>query len=411
MRGSYPVLFLAVFLPVLSACVTGDLPKAPPVTGELYFVPRILPNLAVPSETGARSEDPLEEAGELGRAFRDAYAEALIRGLPLGGVLGSDRVNPWPEDVPEGWTQNWVSLEKEANSWGVPGLVLALRNYAGGPGSPVYSVYGKVLHQYGISAGINRANGAAGYGIPLGELEFSQGNAIQRFTKGIIQIDRNGSRFISQGADSPWENPSPGERSGEFSGRDIPPEVGTALAFAWDSAAAGGDWISDGPVLKAAFSNPWILPSEGGDISVTGVYLKSCNQGKDVLVVVESPELPLRAHRLSDPVLSVLKARTRLPGLDRENSLGRSTGGNALVQSLSGGFALYGPPLSDVLPWPLDEEYDKEYIEAAEKKETLPLFKGAQRFGRGWIVIKPPPIPESAAYEEPAADPLRDSSL
>ncbi|MDR2314140.1 MAG: hypothetical protein LBE02_06365 [Spirochaetaceae bacterium] len=406
MTGRYPVLFLAVSLLLFSGCAAGGPSELPP-SGDLYFVPQILPNLTVPSDAGARSEDPTEESGELRRAFQEAYVEALIRGLPLRGVLGSDRVNPWPERTPEGWTQNWASSDTEMNSWGIPGLVLALRDYNGPAGSPVYSVFGRVLHQYGISAGINRANGAAGYGIPLEELGFSQGAAVQRFSRGIIQIDREGSRFIPQAASVPFEYLSSEQGRGEFTGRDIPPEVSTAFAFAFisNSLLPGRDWTSDGPVVKAAFPVPWVLKTQGEDLSLTGIYVKSYNRGKDILVVVEGPLLPVRAHRLSDPVLSVLTARLRLPGLERENVLGRAGGGTALVQSLAGGFAIYGPPLSDVLPWPLDEE-DLE----GKNSEGAPLFKEAQRFGRGWIIVKPPLRPgEEDGYGESAEVPAAGS--
>jgi hypothetical protein len=53
-------------------------------------------------------------------------------------------------------------------------------------------------------------------------------------------------------------------------------------------------------------------------------------------------------------------------------------------------FALYGPPLSDPLPWP---------VEAEDVSSETPLFQEAQRFARGWIVVKP--VRESEEAGEP----------
>jgi hypothetical protein len=88
---------------------------------------------------------------------------------------------------------------------------------------------------------------------------------------------------------------------------------------------------------------------------------------------------------LGKPILSVLLSRQRLPGLERERSLGSSSGGSALAKSLAEAFAVYGPPLSDPLPWP------------AESEEG-PLFLEAQRFSRGWIIARPSVAAEDQDY-------------
>jgi hypothetical protein len=362
---------------------------------ELYFVPQDLPEPVIPPDAGARSEDPDDEAGGLKDAFRQAYAEALFRGLPLTGVLGSDRVHSWPAAAPESWAQNWTSEDTAPNSWGVPGLVLALGDYHAVGGSPVYTVSGPVLHQYGKS-GLNRANGAAGYGIPLGELFFENGGAVQRFTKGRIITDREGARFIpgEDPAVSLLQNLSPEDRETEFGGRDIPPGVSAAFVYAWAFAFAGGEWAADGPVERLVFSKPWILPAGPEEIAVSGLYIKSYNRGKDVFVLTDAPGLPLRAHHLRGPILALLAGRKRLPGLEQKPLGGGARGGGipgvqALVLSLS----LYGPPLTGVLPFPAEDDGEG------------PLYLEAQRFARGWIVVKapqPPKEPEPVRTEDPA---------
>jgi hypothetical protein len=361
--------------------------------GDLYFVSQDLPEPVIPPDAGARSEDPDDEAGGLKDAFRQAYAEALFRGLPLTGVLGSDRVHAWPAAAPESWTQNWAGQDTAPNPWGIPELVLALGDFHAAGGSPVYTVSGPVLYQYGKSGGLNRSNGAAGYGIPLGELFFENGAAVQRFTKGRIIVDREGTRFV------PGEDPaaallrdlSPEDREAEFGGRDIPPGVSAAFAHAWAFAFAGREWTGDGPVERLVFSKPWILPAGTEEIALAGLYIKSYNRGEDVFVLADAPQLPFRAHHLRGPILNLLAERKRLPGLEQRQPLGGARTGGA-VQALVSSFALYGPPLSDPLPRPAEED-------AGEG----PLYLEAQRFARGWIVVKPPQPPE-----EPAAEPERE---
>jgi hypothetical protein len=391
-RCGEAVVLLVLSLLWFSACGTSSV-TAGFVPDGAYFIPQVLPDLSIPLDVGARSEDPSDESAGLMDAFKEAYAEALIRGLPLMGVLGGDRVNPWPETAAESWSQNWASSGTEPNSWGIPGLILALGDYRASSGTPVYTVYGQVLNQYGKSAGYNGTNGAAGYGIPLGELYFSGGEAVQRFRRGRIIVSREGSRFQFE-ADTVTpllESLSEDEINREFGGKNIPPEVSAAFVRAWAFAFADSETEtereSDGPVVRINFSKPWVLQTEGEPVSAGGFYIKSYNSGDDVLILVEGQNLPVRVHRLSKPVLSVLLSRERLPGLERERPLGNSGGGSALGKSLAGGFALYGPPLSDALPWPAESE-------------EAPPFLEAQRFSRGWIIVKPAVETETAEPEE-----------
>jgi len=234
-------VLLVLSLIWLSSCGTSSVPSGSVPAG-LYFIPQILPDLNVPPDVGARSEDPSEESAGIMDVFKEAYAEALIRNLPLTGVLGGDRVNPWPMAAAESWSQNWASSDTEPNSWGIPGLALALGDYRGVPGTPVYTVYGQVLHQYGISAGYNRANGAAGYGIPLGDISFSRGEAVQRFRRGSIIVSREGSRFQFEAdtVSALLEGLSKDEQDREFGGKNIPAEVSNAFARAWAFTFADG---------------------------------------------------------------------------------------------------------------------------------------------------------------------------
>jgi hypothetical protein len=328
---------------------------------------------------GSFSENP-GDTRNLGNAFRDAYADALIRGLPLRGVLGSDRVHPWPGRNPESWSQNWAGEGREPNSWGIPELFLALGVYRPEnplvPDTVVYTVYGRILDLYGRSAGYSRANGAAGYGAPLGEIFLENGEVIQRFSRGRIVLDGGDGRFIPR--DDPFmarlRDLTIEEIDGEFSGPGIPPEAVWAFARAWAFAFSEGGPESDGPLLWVPFSRPWILQSEGNPVSALGFYLKTYNQGRYVFTAAAAKELPLRAFLISGPVLAVLLDGKRIPGTEGLRPLGRISGGNDFTRSLAAGFAFYGLPLSGVLPWPPGGTGEGPWEEA-------------QRFSKGWIIV------------------------
>jgi hypothetical protein len=135
------------------------------------------------------SELEAEEREEISRSFRQAYAEALGRGLPLEGVLGGDRVHAWPAASALAWVQNWKSAETQANSWGLPNLVLAIRGFET---DRVFVVRGSILDAYGKIGGRGGANGVAGYGPPLSD-EYPYGAGIaQLFGEGLIAADASG---------------------------------------------------------------------------------------------------------------------------------------------------------------------------------------------------------------------------
>jgi len=385
LNGFLLLCLVPVLLAVCKTVSTGaPAPTAKAAQDSLFFISRPLPNLDIPDEIGARSENP-GEADSFKGIFREAYTAALLRGLPLTGVLGSDRVNRWPSSSPLSWSQNWASEDSEPNSWGIPGMVLALGNYGGPNEVPeaVFTVSGPILDLYGKSAGYNRANGAEGYGVPLGEPFFWEGAAIQRFSRGRVIVSNEGSsfRFVEDLYASLLANLSQEEREREFGGPDIPSRVSAVFVHAWAFAFSEEEGKSDGPAASLVFSKPWILQSGNQDFALNGFYYKSYNDGSDVFVVLNAENLPVRAYRLSGPILRTILAHKRLPGLGLEKSLG-NPGGTGLGRSLATGFALYGPPLSDPLPLPAGQAGRTDVPQNT-------LFLEAQRFSRGWIVVVP----------------------
>ena len=397
-----PLYYFSVLILLLIRCTT-DAPVIH-LPEELFFIPQPLPALDIPIDVGGRTENPEDETGVIRSAFREAYAEALLRDMDLTGVLGSDRVNPWPEAAPESWSQNWASAESFPNSWGIDNLVLALGNFealaelselAGKEKAYAYvhSVYGPILDMYGRSAGYNRSNGVVGYGIPLGEAVYSNGTAVQRFSRGRMIIAAEGSRFSYQDDTfaSLIENLSQEEMEREFGGRNISREVSNAFIYAWAFFFSEKEGKSDGPLVRVQFSKPWHLDTTEQTITINGFYYKSFNKSQDVLILVESPELPMRTHLLYGPFLSAIQSKKRLSGIETERRLGAAAG-KGLAKSLTEGFAVYGPPLSDPLPMPVSKTSSR----AAEDSGIL--FLEAQRFARGWIVAEP--IIKSEPYFE-----------
>jgi hypothetical protein len=374
------------------------------------FQPEPVPFLDIPPDVGTLSEYPAADSGDpVTAAFHEAYAEALLRGLPLEGVLGGDRVHLWPGDNPQGRIQNWTSAAEEANSWGFPGMVLAIGS-AEDPGRTyrVYTVSGRILDRYGRSPGPNIGNGVAGYGYPAGEVFFRDGAAVQDFSKGSIVIDKTGTVFVplvaleeAAGSESSEHEPPEREPPGrglpereDFSG--LAPEIAGAF-FAAVQAVLGGESAerSDGPVVSVVFSDPWVILGPG--IPVSGMYIKSYDAGESIFVFVDAPALPKRARFLSGSFLTILlRSGRRIPGAENETYTAPTSGtGSSYIKALLEGFSLYGVPLSDRLALESDEPG---------------TFREAQRFSKGWI-IAPPPVNEAAAGNEavpaetePAAD-------
>jgi len=403
MKKNLLKLFAALIITL--PCCTSTSPAAD-LPAEMYFVSDALPNLNIPAEVGGRTENPADETGALRTAFRDAYMEALLRGVMLTGVLSSDRVNPWPASAPESWSQNWAcaggSPNAVPNSWGLPNLVLALGHYPALAGLSdlsaaektmkiAFTVHGPILDMYGKSAGYARANGIIGYGIPLGETTFSSGTAVQRFSRGRMIITGNENRFSFE--DDLFykllENLTPEEMNKEFGGRNISQDITDAFAYAWAFAFSEKEKASDGPIARVTFSKPWILEAGAEKISVSGFYYKSYNNSQDVLVLLISEQLPFRVHVLSGSFLKTILSHKRLSGLKTERKVGAAAG-SGLGKTLAEGFAIYGPPLSDPLPWPASVT-PGSLPETAKSSGENPeaAFLEIQRFARGWMVVKP----------------------
>jgi hypothetical protein len=360
---------------------------------DFRFQPEPVPVFDIPPDVGTLSEYPSVDSGDpVALAFREAYAEALFRGLPLEGVLGGDRVHFWPSDNSQGRIQNWTSGAGEANSWGFPGLVLAI---GGNPDEAyrVHTVSGRILDRYGRSPGANIENGAAGYGYPAGEVFFRDGAAVQYFSKGSIVVDKAGTVFIpSAGPDPAGTDPEPPERE-NFSDDGLAADIAGAFSAAVQAVfGAESAKRSDGPVVSVVFSEPWIIP--GPDIPVSGIYVKSYDAGESIFVYVDAPALPKRARFLTGSFLTVvLRSGKRISGAENETPSAPVSGaGSPYIRALLEGFSLYGVPLSDRLP-----------LAVEPAKPGFAMFQEAQRFSKGWIMA-PPLVHREATENELVTD-------
>ena len=111
--------------------------------------------------------------------------------------------------------------------------------------SGVSNTKGKLLNQYGKSAGINGANGNVGYGAPRGYEFLYQGKLAQRFGLGLITVDQEGNSAFF-----PEEPPSLGV--------EAPSDIGVFLnapAFRED--------------IRAAFATAWEMALDRGIETMT----------------------------------------------------------------------------------------------------------------------------------------------
>jgi hypothetical protein len=345
----------------------------------LYFVPAPFslpepaPGVGLTGEAAEGRGTGLSDSERtlLEDSFRAAYIDGLMRGLPLEGVLGGDRVHGWPEAEPLGWAQNWRSGAAYANSWGIPSLILAVQ---GINMNRAFIVQGPVLDLYGKSAGSNGANGILGYGYPCGDEFFYKGGRAQRFSLGLVTIDGEG-----QAAFSPQEVPSslaaPPAETGVFPGGSW--AIREDFQSAWLTRIDQNDGVfmsPDGPVRRIAFTGePWLIRTGRGALEIREIYFQTFEGGREVFILFVSPGLSFRARSLRPPFLDALMgAQNRLlpgaetaegasamPQMDLEDRFSR-----ALLQGLS----VYGLPLTD--PIPGDDEGGP--VEA-------------QRFSGGWM--------------------------
>jgi hypothetical protein len=329
--------------------------------------------------SGLESGEPADP--ELNRSFREAYLEGLFRDLPLAGVLGGDLVHSWPPQSPIAWVQNWQGTEEIPNSWGLPSLILAVQSFSG---SRAFIVQGILMDAYGRSAGIGRANGAMGYGTPLGEDFLYEGQAAQRFEKGLLIVETlRDDGHAGRIRFDPAELPPPPEMLGVFAEGLEGEPVSEAFRAAWPLifdklASPSGVVTVDAPGAALLFSAaPWQLPlGEAGRLSIKGIYIQSLAEGRALLFLSDYSvtgtgetviEAGLRARLLVSPFLDALIAEEALAGSPAPSNLPEESGGKRFDRLLEG-FARYGIPLSN----PLFRAEGGSYTEA-------------QRFSRGWI--------------------------
>jgi hypothetical protein len=289
-------------------------------------------------------EDPLASLAEdekeaVSESFRAAYIDGLLRGLPLEGTLGGDLVHSWPPAEPLSLAQNWRSRETAPNSWGVPSLVLAIRAVGRGD---THIVRGRILDLYGKSGGRDRANGAAGYGAPLGEEFLYRDGVAQWFEHGLIRADVAGRGFFE-----PAELPAlPQDAAEPYGGDDGIVQEHFQQARQRERYANLPELRADGPVGRLDFPAAGAMPAGT-------LYFQTFNRGSVLFLLPQAPDLPFRIRVLAGAFLDAFLA-------------------DALETDLAGrllrGIDRYGLPLTGAYPEP----------EAGAYRE-------AQRFARGWM--------------------------
>jgi hypothetical protein len=294
-------------------------------------------------------EDPLtglaEDAkGAVSESFRAVYIDGLLRGLSLEGPLGGDLVHSWPPAEPLSLAQNWRSRETAPNSWGVPSLVLAVRPVRR---DDAHIVRGDILDLYGKSGGRDRANGAAGYGAPLGEEFLHEDGVAQWFEYGLIRTDAAG-----RGHFEPAELPElPQDTAEPYSGDAGIVEEHFQQARQQGSYANLPELKADGPVGRLDFPAAGTMPAGT-------LYFQTFNRGGVLFLLPQAPNFPFRIRILAGAFLDAFLADTL-----ETNLAGR----------LLRGIDRYGLPLTGAYP----------EMEAGAYREV-------QRFVRGWMkAVKP----------------------
>jgi hypothetical protein len=336
--------------------------------GNLSFTPEKLPVLTVPIDAGrisGRDAGSEPDGGKhLSGIFRDAYREALMREMPLEGVLGMDEAHLWPEKSPLTWVQNWrVASSSFNNSWGIAGLALAVLNTAG---DKVFTVSGDILDMYGKSLGVGGRNGVAGYGAPLTDVFFIKFTdqttpvCAQRFAKGLIYVDGMG-RGVFIAGDAPSSIVENDETAGFYPTDDV--ELRQKLKFTFGRAYRGlidrydRPVKADGPVEYRDFGDSvWSIETEDGLFSVAGMYVQQYDGGEfaAVLPILAGREGDVKTSDLSfledactiePPFSAMVNESFRLPGARKITPHPLDSNGKKSVFLKS--LALYGIPLAD----------------------------------------------------------------
>jgi hypothetical protein len=312
---------------------------------EAFSLPAAAPGVGAITR---EQRDPLASRGEVEKgavaeSFREAYIEGLLRGLPLEGTLGGDLVHSWPPEEALCLAQNWRSRDTAPTSWGIPGLVLAIR---GTEGDAAHIVRGGILDQYGRSGGRDRSNGAAGYGAPLGE-EFLYGNGVaQWFEHGLIRVDAAGKGSFEEG-------PAPSlSGAGRRGGGSIEEQFQRALRRGLYANLPHPE--ADDALRSLELPATETMPAGT-------LYFQTFNRGGVLLLLPQVPGLPFRARIVAGAFLEAFLADGSEAGLE-----GR------LLQ----GIERYGLPLTDACPAP----EAGAYRDASARQQ-------AQRFTRGWMTL------------------------
>jgi len=362
----------------------------------MTFLPADFPSLEIPPGLGLITMDRRDRAASLNErekaalslSFRAAYIDGLLREAPLAGILGGDLVHGWSANNPNDWVQNWRTSAPEANSWGIPQLILAVR---GGEtsGERVFMVQGKILDHYGKSAGRNNANGNAGYGSPRGYEFLYKGKLAQRFDFGLITVDGEGKgAFLPEAPPSLELNEAADievNPIGAFvyvpSAAAVGADIRSAFVTAWKMALDRGveTMTCDGSGQYLLFVNDaWDL---SGVEALKGLYIQTFNRRTIALVLPDSPLLPPYPRFIASPFLEVLLAPSRpVSGAETLKPLDiKFSGGDDFSRALMRGLALYGIPLTDPMP-------AAEGAEAAEEGKAA-VWREFQRFSRGWLSV------------------------
>ncbi|MDR2483690.1 MAG: hypothetical protein LBD08_08695 [Treponema sp.] len=334
----------------------------------LRFVPQAPPALSLSPGVGRLAEDAAAALskttqGEITAAFQALYIEGIVQGLPLTGVLGGDLVHGWPVKTPRCWAQNWRGPDPDAgpNSWGIPGLVLALK---GVESDAAFIVHGPILDFYGRSGGIGGANGAAGYGAPRSGVYYWNGGAAQRFEFGLIAIDPQGGPSFT-----PWEQEPPLEAP-EFPGMDEWEAAAFQAVWLRESAIHGGPLEADGPPVYFPFTAEFFGGDEAAPMRARGVYLQCFDQGRAVFAGLAAQGIPFAVRVIRSPFLDALVTAEVLPGAEDcpADYAAPDVYRDSITGALLEGMARYGVPLTDALP-----------------RRAGGVWREAQRFSRGWI--------------------------
>jgi hypothetical protein len=321
----------------------------------IFFIPQNVSALSVPDDAGVISEKDLigVDGEKLRYLFRSAYNMALMRDIPLAGVLGIDRVHRWPEGSNLTWAQNWRSSSAYFNSWGISGLVLAMLNSGG---DRVFTVRGDILDFYGKTQGVGGANGILGYGAPLGDdfflklSDYALPVHAQRFDKGLIYVNSMGKASFIAG-----EAPSLLIENDETAGFYLVGEAGLqqyikiAFSRAYKSLIDRYERYikADGAVRYLNFTGgPWLVELAEGLFTVTGFYIQYYDDGNIAIVLPVfdlAPPFPPEAIIIDPPFSEVLLGGIRLPSSAELAVYPVEEDAGNLLKS----FALYGIPLTD----------------------------------------------------------------